>query len=105
MAYAVINQGGSPGTSHIIPAKAGFKARLIGANICINANGSLQLQSSGGRALTGPMDLFKGNQLQLGKETTAGEEAWTESDAGEGIDLVSVSGGGNGLAVYMYVPN
>jgi len=79
--------------------------RLLGLAVFINANGTLQLNSSGGRALTGVCDVFKGNQMNLGNNPSEGSEAWTESDNSEGIDLVSTTGGANGLATFYYIPN
>ena len=81
-----------------IAGVAGKVIRLLSLFGTGTGAGTLQLKSSGGSALSGPMNFSASGTPALALPHNP--EGWAESLAGEGLDIVAASAGFNGGAVY-----
>jgi hypothetical protein len=103
MPNVAINQGSTPGTTHLITGIAQKIIRILGMFGAMTATGTMQIKSSGGTAITGPITLSTGQPCDMDQATAEGCEGWGESQVGEGIDIVTTTSGFNGVLTYMLV--
>lgn len=102
MPNVAINQGGTAGTASPVAGIAGHIIRVKAFQGAISATGTIQFKSSGGTVLTGAINLVTGTPYVV-PDAGANNDGWFESLVGEGINLVSVTGGFNGSLTYQVV--
>ncbi len=99
--YAVISQAGA-GTTHILSGVTGQIIRVLGFFGAIGTTGTIKVQSSGGTAVSGVMNVTAGSPFNL--HAPRGSDGLFQTLSGEGLDIVSVTGAFNGGVIVQYVP-
>jgi hypothetical protein len=102
MPSVAIIQAAAGTLASFVAGVAGKKVRCKALQGSMTAAGTVQFQSSGGTNLTGPMNLATGTPLPC-PDTGANNDGWFESLSGEGLTMVSVTGGFNGVMSYQLI--
>lgn len=101
MPSVAITQAAAGTLASFIAGIAGHVIRVKAITGSMTVAGTVQFQSSGGANKTGPMNW--GATPSSMPDAGPGNDGWFESAVGEGITMVTVTGGFNGVAVYQVI--
>jgi len=92
----VLAQVGTPGTTVIAAARAGYKLKIVGAVFTLSAAGTVKF--TGASDLTGAMDVAAQGGFVIPPNAIF---PYVETGVGEALSIVTTGGGANGVILYI----